>query len=103
MGRKSLIVNSLKLGPGRFFFNDQHYRTPTAQIFPLAPGGGSAKGGGLPLTMPNTFYTPFDFETLEPQHQRASEYRTIFQINRDRIIHTSAFRRLQSKSHATHA
>jgi dGTPase len=48
--------------------------------------------------MPNTFYTAFDFATLEPLHQRSTEYRTIFQINRDRIIHTSAFRRLQSKT-----
>ena len=48
--------------------------------------------------MPNTFYTAFDFATLEPLHQRETEYRTMFQINRDRIIHTSAFRRLQSKT-----
>lgn len=48
--------------------------------------------------MPNTFYTSFDTTTLEPLPQRPTEYRTVFQINRDRIIHTSAFRRLQSKT-----
>ncbi len=48
--------------------------------------------------MPNTFYTDFDTATLEPLPSRPTEYRTVFQVNRDRIIHTSAFRRLQSKT-----
>lgn len=48
--------------------------------------------------MPNTFYTEFDLATPEPLLQRETEYRNVFQINRDRIIHTSAFRRLQSKT-----
>jgi dGTPase len=48
--------------------------------------------------MPNSFYTAFDTLTLDPLPPRESEYRTPFQINRDRIIHTSAFRRLQSKT-----
>ncbi|MBP7948246.1 MAG: dNTP triphosphohydrolase [Verrucomicrobiales bacterium] len=46
----------------------------------------------------NQFYSAFDLETLEPHRSREGEYRSIFQINRDRIIHTSAFRRLQSKT-----
>jgi dGTPase len=46
----------------------------------------------------NQFYNAFDCETLQPHKQRDGEYRSIFQVNRDRIIHTSAFRRLQSKT-----
>ncbi len=49
--------------------------------------------------MENRFYNAFDLELLEPPPpSRGSEYRTIFEIHRDRIIHTSAFRRLQSKT-----
>ncbi len=49
--------------------------------------------------MPNEFYNDFDLEPLEPvSRPRDGEYRTVFEINRDRIIHTSAFRRLQSKT-----
>jgi dGTPase len=49
--------------------------------------------------MENRFYNDFDRELQDPaQAPRASDYRTIFEINRDRIIHTSAFRRLQSKT-----
>ncbi|MES2707193.1 MAG: dNTP triphosphohydrolase [Verrucomicrobiota bacterium] len=48
--------------------------------------------------MENLFYNAFDQEPLEPAAARESEYRTPFEINRDRIIHTSAFRRLQSKT-----
>ena len=49
--------------------------------------------------MENRFYNEFDREPLDPaQHTRSGEYRTVFEINRDRIIHTSAFRRLQSKT-----
>jgi dGTPase len=50
--------------------------------------------------MKNTFYGEFDTERLpgklDKEHQ--GEYRTPFQIDRDRIIHSSAFRRLQSKT-----
>ncbi len=46
----------------------------------------------------NKFYTAFDFATSESRKQRDGEYRTVFAIDRDRIIHTSAFRRLQSKT-----
>ncbi|HEX2748837.1 MAG TPA: dNTP triphosphohydrolase [Verrucomicrobiales bacterium] len=49
--------------------------------------------------MENKFYNAFDFEPLDAATRaREGEYRTVFEINRDRIIHTSAFRRLQSKT-----
>jgi dGTPase len=46
----------------------------------------------------NRFYSSFDFETLDPRPQYPGEYRSPFQIDRDRIIHSSAFRRLQNKT-----
>ncbi len=46
----------------------------------------------------NRFYSPFDIETLDPRRPGAGEYRSSFQIDRDRIIHSSSFRRLQSKT-----
>ncbi|MEM7697255.1 MAG: dGTP triphosphohydrolase [Verrucomicrobiota bacterium] len=49
--------------------------------------------------MPNTFYNAFDVE--RPGRQRPSsgeDYRSPFQIDRDRIIHSAAFRQLQSKT-----
>lgn len=49
--------------------------------------------------MENTFYQPFDFDRIDGElPANAGEYRTGFQVERDRIIHTSAFRRLQSKT-----
>jgi dGTPase len=46
--------------------------------------------------MKNKFYNDFDIERL---HQSPREdYRTHFQIDRDRIIHSSEFRRLQGKT-----
>ncbi|MCB1063662.1 MAG: dNTP triphosphohydrolase [Verrucomicrobiae bacterium] len=50
--------------------------------------------------MRNTFYGEFDTATRAPDRARTDggDYRTPFQIDRDRIIHTSAFRRLQSKT-----
>jgi len=46
--------------------------------------------------MKNQFYNTADVET---GHRRlVGDYRTPFQIDRDRIIHTGAFRRLQSKT-----
>lgn len=49
--------------------------------------------------MKNHFYEAFDRERIggEPP-KREGEYRTPFQVDRDRIIHTSAFRRLQNKT-----
>jgi dGTPase len=47
----------------------------------------------------NEFYREFDEERLErPQPPRQGEHRSAFQIDRDRIIHTSSFRRLQNKT-----
>lgn len=47
--------------------------------------------------MKNKFYTEFDFQRLKPS-PRENEFRTPFQIDRDRIIHSSEFRRLQGKT-----
>src|SRR5271157_2740767 len=46
--------------------------------------------------MENTFYNDFDIQCLTKE--RAADYRSPFEIDRDRIIHTSAFRRLQAKT-----
>jgi len=46
--------------------------------------------------MINHFYTAFDVTTWGAE--RKSDYRTLFQIDRDRIIHAHAFRKLQSKT-----
>lgn len=46
----------------------------------------------------NRFYNDFDTETLTLRPRGEGEYRSVFQIDRDRIIHSSAFRRLQSKT-----
>ena len=48
--------------------------------------------------MVNTFYSDFDHETPAAERRRDDEYRTGFQISRDRILHTSAFRQLQGKT-----
>ncbi len=47
--------------------------------------------------MKNTFYNEFDFERLK-KSERGNDYRSPFQIDRDRIIHSSEFRRLQGKT-----
>ena len=47
----------------------------------------------------NTFYGPFDTETLPGSVQKKpGEYRSAFEIDRDRIVFSYAFRRLQSKT-----
>ena len=46
--------------------------------------------------MTNRFYTAFDWEPLGGARKR--DYRTPFQMDRDRIIHAHAFRKLQSKT-----
>lgn len=48
--------------------------------------------------MTNEFYGGFDLATLEPRPPRPGEHRSPFQIDRDRVIHTAAFRSLQSKT-----
>ncbi len=47
--------------------------------------------------MQNKFYTDFDTERLH-ESKRENDYRNAFQIDRDRIIHSSEFRRLQGKT-----
>jgi dGTPase len=44
----------------------------------------------------NRFYDRFDLESL--YHREPDDYRTAFQTDRDRIIYSSAFRRLQAKT-----
>jgi dGTPase len=46
--------------------------------------------------MGNRFYTAFDLETYDGG--RKTDYRNAFQVDRDRIIHAQAFRKLQSKT-----
>ena len=46
--------------------------------------------------MTNRFYQAFDSETFGGP--RKTDYRNAFQIDRDRIIHAHAFRKLQSKT-----
>jgi len=46
--------------------------------------------------MTNRFYRAFDSETFGGD--RKTDYRNAFQIDRDRIIHAHAFRKLQSKT-----
>lgn len=48
--------------------------------------------------MNNLFYNSFDTEVLHPSETRSSHDRTPFQQDRDRIIHSSSFRRLQAKT-----
>lgn len=52
--------------------------------------------------MTNTFYNDFDFATFHDRARRGSEQRTAFQIDRDRIIFSAAFRSLQSKTQVFH-
>lgn len=47
--------------------------------------------------MENLFYTAFDTERLTTEASR-DDFRTTFQIDRDRVLHTPSFRRLQSKT-----
>ncbi len=46
--------------------------------------------------MTNRFYSPFDQEAWGGVRKR--DYRTPFQVDRDRVIHAHAFRKLQSKT-----
>jgi dGTPase len=52
--------------------------------------------------MPNRFYTEFDYALFEPASPRGprddSDPRSPFAIDRDRVIFSSVFRRLQSKT-----
>jgi dGTPase len=46
--------------------------------------------------MRNEFYNDFDQEVFEGE--RTADYRSPFQVDRDRVIHSQVFRRLQSKT-----
>jgi dGTPase len=46
--------------------------------------------------MKNHFYSYFDIERIKKSDRQ--DYRSPFQIDRDRIIHSSEFRRLQGKT-----
>lgn len=48
------------------------------------------------MTTENQFYSEFDTTCLDGE--RKTDYRSSFEIDRDRLIHTSAFRRLQAKT-----
>jgi dGTPase len=49
--------------------------------------------------MMNQFYNGFDITPIkEEENDRPDDYRSPFQIDRDRIIYTPSFRRLQSKT-----
>jgi len=50
------------------------------------------------MSRDNTFYTDWDCDSLGKRHLPDDEYRNAFEIDRDRIIHSTAFRRLQSKT-----
>jgi dGTPase len=47
--------------------------------------------------MANRFYSGFDYERRCPAASR-DDYRSPFQIDRDRVLHTPTFRRLQNKT-----
>lgn len=46
----------------------------------------------------NRFYGRFDTDTQRDSKRQEGDYRSAFQADRDRVIHTSAFRALQSKT-----
>lgn len=46
----------------------------------------------------NQFYSDWDKETLGERSPAEGEYRNAFEIDRDRVIHSTAFRRLQNKT-----
>lgn len=48
-------------------------------------------------SMENRFYSAFDTERLEVEKAK-DDFRSPFQTDRDRVLHTPAFRRLQSKT-----
>jgi dGTPase len=50
----------------------------------------------LPASPRNGFYNSFDLESLRPREP--DDFRSSFQVDRDRIIYSSAFRRLQAKT-----
>ena len=59
----------------------------------FAGPGRQGRNGGVR----NAFYTAFDTERLTGKTNEG-DYRTPFQIDRDRVLHTPAFRRMHSKT-----
>jgi dGTPase len=57
---------------------------------------GELRLGSISDVMTNAFYNDFDKETYGGS--RKTDYRNAFEIDRDRIIHAHAFRKLQSKT-----
>jgi len=47
--------------------------------------------------MKNSFYNSFDIERLDTEDVNET-YRSVFQVDRDRVLHTPTFRSLQSKT-----
>ncbi len=48
--------------------------------------------------MKNSFYSAYDFESIGQGQAKHQKGRTPFEVDRDRIIYSPAFRRLQSKT-----
>lgn len=48
--------------------------------------------------MSNRFYGAFDFELVESRPGKEADHRSPFQVDRDRVIFSQPFRRLQSKT-----
>lgn len=48
--------------------------------------------------MPNRFYGAFDTERFSGKPEIPGDFRSPFQVDRDRVLHTPAFRRLQNKT-----
>lgn len=56
------------------------------------------RGMDMATGMANTFYNDFDRTCRYARPMRAGDYRTVFQRDRDGVIYSSAFRRLQAKT-----
>ncbi len=68
-----------------------------AGVLGVAPVRRSMSGRSGYMTMSNRFYGVFDTERFSGKED-AGDFRTPFQVDRDRVLHTPAFRRLQNKT-----